>query len=476
MTPSAKLRRTFIALALSTLVVFAALLIGLASVLGNRLRAEVLQRQAGVIYAVALMQINSAEARLNNLRAPLTDADVFTAVLESSRLSGVLAVQVLDGSGNVRDALPAILGTLPAEKMWWDKPLGGPQAQFHPDGSLEEAFDLPREPNTEVLRTPLLEVVVPLGRRRGDGSLGVARYWIDGQNIQTELQRTDRRLYLQAAAALLIGGVIIGLLLIWSYCRLASAQKRLVEQALDLARANEELDFAAKTGALGAISAHLIHGLKSPLAGLEGFVNEAASSNDTALGEARQTAVETTRRLRSIVNEVLTVLRDESSGTANYAVPVNEVLEAVHARANPAALSAGITLAMNVTGEPQLRARTANLAGLVLANLLANAIQASASGTQVRVEAVQEGTNIHFTVADQGPGLPESVRASLFRPLVSGKSGGSGIGLAISCRLARHAGGELVLVESDERGTVFRLAVPALEVRAAGADRADGGV
>ena len=58
--------------------------------------------------------------------------------------------------------------------------------------------------------------------------------------------------------------------------RLPLPSNRLVRRA-DLARANEELVFAAKTGAVGAISAHLIHGLKNPLSGLEGYVSDRAA-------------------------------------------------------------------------------------------------------------------------------------------------------------------------------------------------------
>jgi len=53
--------------------------------------------------------------------------------------------------------------------------------------------------------------------------------------------------------------------------------------------------------------------------------------------------------------------------------------------------------------------------------------------------------------------LPEPVRSRLFQPCVSGKPGGTGIGLALSHRLAQQAGGRLELVRSGPEGTCFRL-------------------
>jgi C4-dicarboxylate-specific signal transduction histidine kinase len=82
----------------------------------------------------------------------------------------------------------------------------------------------------------------------------------------------------------------------------------------------------------------------------------------------------------------------------------------------------------------------------------------------VEIEARRAGEagRVEFLVRDRGPGLPPAVQSQLFRPVRSDKRGGGGVGLAISLRLARHAGGNLELVRSDERGTEFRLSVPAL--------------
>ncbi|MCX6954061.1 MAG: ATP-binding protein, partial [Verrucomicrobia bacterium] len=102
--------------------------------------------------------------------------------------------------------------------------------------------------------------------------------------------------------------------------------------------------------------------------------------------------------------------------------------------------------------------RQANLAGLVLRNLLQNAVEASPPAGIVRLTggATKDG-GVEFFVEDRGPGLVEAVRARLFQPCASTKPGGSGLGLALSQQIAQQAGGRIELVSSGGEGTRFRL-------------------
>ena len=94
----------------------------------------------------------------------------------------------------------------------------------------------------------------------------------------------------------------------------------------------------------------------------------------------------------------------------------------------------------------------------VVANLVRNAIEAVESAgerrrVQVRVE--REGQLARVRVSDSGPGVAESVRASLFLPYVTTKADGTGLGLALSRTIAEGHGGRLVLEEGAPGRTVF---------------------
>jgi signal transduction histidine kinase len=409
------------------------------------------------------MQYGQVEERLAEFGPEFAMEDLFAAVLESSRLRGVLAVQLFDVQGRLRRS-----STLPPEdaeeSRWWPDRLAVPMARFFGDGTLEMATPLEAVRMGATERVPLLEIAVPLhGMDLKAAPLAVARYWIHGTSVAAEFSKMDRGLAVQAGIAFVAGAALVALVLWWAFVRLAVVHRRLLEQSADLARANQELDFAAKTGALGAISAHLIHGLNNPLAGIEGFVADTVTgAPDSTRGEAWRTAMETTRRLRALVTEVTTVLRDESDGSADYPIPILEVVQAARARALPAAEQAGVVLSAAGEADVAVSARVANLTGLVLSNLLSNAIEASPPGASVSIEARRADGSVDFLVRDTGPGLPQHVQSELFRPVRSGKRGGGGVGLAISLRLAKHSGGNLELVRSGAGCTEFRMSVPVM--------------
>jgi len=95
------------------------------------------------------------------------------------------------------------------------------------------------------------------------------------------------------------------------------------------------------------------------------------------------------------------------------------------------------------------------------ANLLANAAQAGARRVEIR--GASRGDCVGIIVADDGPGIPGDLRDRLFEPFATGRSTGTGLGLAVSRQLVERHGGSLTLVESAgtaEHGAVFELVLP----------------
>ena len=110
----------------------------------------------------------------------------------------------------------------------------------------------------------------------------------------------------------------------------------------------------------------------------------------------------------------------------------------------------------------------------VLINLLRNAAEAGAR--HVHITSYHQSPTHFIEIADDGPGLPETARAELFRPFAgSARRGGTGLGLAIARDLMVAHGGDIELVDTGTGGTRFRLILrsaetePPREIQANGA-------
>lgn len=103
----------------------------------------------------------------------------------------------------------------------------------------------------------------------------------------------------------------------------------------------------------------------------------------------------------------------------------------------------------------------------VLMNLVQNALRATedtrtGGGPRVRVSAEREPWYLAIVVDDEGPGLPDEVRARLFEPFVTTRphGEGTGLGLYVSQTIARELGGALELGDRPGGGTRARLVLP----------------
>ena len=96
-------------------------------------------------------------------------------------------------------------------------------------------------------------------------------------------------------------------------------------------------------------------------------------------------------------------------------------------------------------------------------NLLLNACQAAKNGADipaVHLAIAETPEWINISIQDNGPGVPESIRVTLFQPFVSeGKQAGIGLGLTIANRIAEEHGGSVTLVESQPGRTIFNLSL-----------------
>ena len=419
----------------------------------QKIRQQIAGRDGEVLYAVALMHY--ADDLEEGLLDPVADpADQLSVVLKSSQIRGVLGIRLFDPGGQYLGSFPsyvrpgASLGPGLAELKNFR-----PVSQFHPEMKTWALFQPDKGEEQGVM--PVLEVSVPL-HAQGGPLAGIAQFVVEGHSIASEYSRLDQRLTIQAVIAVGSGGAILTLALGWAFRRLRRAHRLVAERTENLVRANQELALAAKTSALGVVTAHLIHGLKNPLAGLQSYVSSRGTPGGSEESDWQQ-AVLTTRRMQAMVDQVVGVLREEQAG-AGYSITTCELMAMVRARVEPAARQRGVEISTRIERDGLLTNRVANLVGLILVNLAENAVQASAPGKAIRLSIRPGATRLLFEVQDNSAGFPADL--PLFQPCPSRKEGGTGIGLALSKQLANHLGAELELSQNSPEGCVFTLRLP----------------
>jgi len=440
-------------LILATTILFASLQ------LRTGIRDQIAGRDGEVFHAVALFQLET-DAKEIELLGPVTDpANLLPVVLKASRLKGVVAARLFDADGRFVGGAPLEVREAAVDPLFLPALAHlRPVSRFLPAFPLARLF-LPENGAADTRTMPLLEVNVPLHTGAESRLIGIAQFNIEGSGIAAEFAHLDRRLAIQGLIAFLVGGLIVVIAIAWAFRRLRQAHHLLSERTSSLLRANQELALAAKTSAVGAITSHLIHGLKNPLSGLQNFMSSLLPSEGDSPEADWEQAVAATHRMQGLINQVVAVLREEE-GNVQYEVTLVELAEMVSAKVGPLSAQTGVRLITLCQGEAVLPNRVANLVALILLNLAQNALQATPAGRAVTLALTESGDQISCEVRDEGPGLSPALSAHLFAPCKSTKDGGSGIGLAISKQLAGHLGAALELARSTPSGCVFVLTIP----------------
>lgn len=208
--------------------------------------------------------------------------------------------------------------------------------------------------------------------------------------------------------------------------------------------------------ALGEMSAVMAHEIRNPLASLKGhaqLLEEQLAGDERKLGKARR-IVDEAVRLERLTSSLLDFVRAgkvkrgavDPRALARRAAEVTDAgrVEVVEARAPAEWRLDGLRVEQALT------------------NLLRNALQVSPPGTPVQLKVAEEGGGLLFAVSDRGPGVPADLRPRIFEPFVSGRTQGTGLGLAVVRRVAELHGGRAEVRDRPGGGAEFMLWIPPL--------------
>jgi two-component system sensor histidine kinase FlrB len=213
---------------------------------------------------------------------------------------------------------------------------------------------------------------------------------------------------------------------------------------------------------LGELAAGLAHQIRTPLAAALLYASQMtmADRNPADLARCAEKTANSLKQLDQLVNDMLAFAH---GGSARETVSVSALLEQVAQWLRPA-LRDGVRLTIR-TLAPELKVR-ANAPSLVSAvlNLATNALQAAVGPLNLELLA-QRGAagRAQILVTDNGPGVPEHIRARIFEPFFTTRARGNGIGLSIVKSVVDAHGGNVYLDDSNN-GARFVIELPAEDV------------
>jgi two-component system sensor histidine kinase HydH len=219
-------------------------------------------------------------------------------------------------------------------------------------------------------------------------------------------------------------------------------------------KAEGDLSERRHLAALGEMSAVIAHEIRNPLASLKGhaqLLEEQLADNERRQAKARRIVNEAVR-LEELTKSLLDFVRagnlkEGESDPRGLAIRAAEMVDA--ARVN-----------VDAGGAPPGWPLDAMRMEQVLVNLLRNGLQASPAGASVDLRVAAEDGGLVFEIADRGKGIPEEMRERLFDPFVTGRTQGTGLGLAVVHRVTERHGGDVRVCDRPGGGTIFRVWLP----------------
>jgi signal transduction histidine kinase len=233
--------------------------------------------------------------------------------------------------------------------------------------------------------------------------------------------------------------------------RLADARQTSETLARQVAESN-------RLATLGRVVAGVAHEIRNPIAAMRlKAENAVAAGSDLARkDQALQVIVEQIGRLESLLHNLLSSVQRAPP----VAAPVKDVAAFLAQRAElvqEQAAAHGLTL--EVRGQATEACFDTARVAQAIDNLILNAIQNTPAGGRVLLRAETSADRVILSVSDTGRGVPEEVRAQLFEPFVTGRSEGTGLGLAVVREIAEAHGGTARAVHRSG-GTTFMLELP----------------
>ena len=222
-----------------------------------------------------------------------------------------------------------------------------------------------------------------------------------------------------------------------------------------------------KLAAVGRLASSIAHEINNPLEAVTNLIYLA--SNTARSPEATQYLRMAEQELARVASIVTQTLRFHRQSTHARETSLGEVLDSVLILLQGKIRNCGIEIVRDYRTTTKIRAYDADLRQ-VFVNLISNALDASASGTQITLrirdsyDRLTGAAGVRVLIADRGSGMSAETRRHIFEPFFTTKGAtGSGLGLWVSSEILRNHQARVHIRSSqraEDHGTVFSIFLP----------------
>ena len=225
----------------------------------------------------------------------------------------------------------------------------------------------------------------------------------------------------------------------------------------------KQMESAQNLGYLGEMAAHTAHEIKNPLAGIRGSLSTISSRMPH--GDPHREIIERAiRELERIYQSMMDLLTTAKGGPPAFRLMrLNTTIADIVRIIERERREKKVVFALHLDdGLPPIEADT-NLISQVVWNLVSNAADAVDDGGRVVVTTRRSGSRndmVDVIVEDNGPGIREADQESIFKPFVTGRKDGTGLGLSVVKRAVGVHGGEVHVRSTIGNGATFTVSLP----------------
>ncbi|MGH9457558.1 MAG: two-component system sensor histidine kinase NtrB [Thermoanaerobaculia bacterium] len=241
----------------------------------------------------------------------------------------------------------------------------------------------------------------------------------------------------------------------------ASGLSCIFQDLTEVKRLEGQLRMKDRMAAVGELSAGIAHEIRNPLAAIAGSVQVLRNSKNLAVQEQRLMSIilKESERLNKTIGEFLRFVKPHERREIEFDIAAS-LVETLELLSNSAEMKPGHRVEWNVDPSSFIVAGDPDQIRQVFWNLARNAIQAMPEGGILRVTSSVSDATFVIEFLDEGLGMTERERRSLFQPFRTSQPSGTGLGMAISYRIVQEHGGRIDVDSEPGHGTRITVALP----------------